>query len=237
MAGNQVRRFVILPTRGFVATETTGHEALNALFKLQNPGVMAFERVSTPFRVKVLASLHENGPKPVAMPGIDLKFADSRSKACAPLESHDGKGVKVGVLDTGAGPHNALVVTKGVCAVFGDTDQSFTDTHGHGTHVAGVIAAKAANFTGIAPAATLHAYRVFPRDPNVGASNFDNGWHLDGLSVRDRGDRTTPGKDRGDPERPARCGESRPDPAACLRRGQRSWLPPIEARGRIAHLT
>ncbi|MBI3373368.1 MAG: S8 family serine peptidase [Betaproteobacteria bacterium] len=319
MAVNQVRRFIILPTRGFVATETTGDEALNALYKLQNPGVMAFtrvavsfgERASTPFKVKVLASLHENGPKlvemteteafamrmnspglrvvpevryqiaraprvavtagkkafpsatlgklklsivtkaggapvsdvhviaftnfakrigaeghtnskgqvslslplttkklervycyaehtawptilaglqvstkPVALPNINLNFADSRVKACAPFDPEDGKAVKVGVLDTGVGPHDALVVAKGVCAVFGDADQDFTDSHGHGTHVAGVIAAKAANFIGIAPAVTLHAYRVFPRAPGAGASNFDIGNAID-LAVAD----------------------------------------------------
>lgn len=319
VAANQVRRFIILPTRGFVATETTSDEALNVLFKLQNLGVMSFkraavrsgERASAPVKVNVLASLHENGPKlvemteseafalrmknpglrvvpevryeiaraprvavtsgkkafpgatldklklsivtktggapvpdvyvvaftnfakgigaegktnskgqvslslpmttkklqrvycyaehtawptilenlqvsikPVELPNIDLNFADSRIKACAPFDPKDGKGVKVAVLDTGVGPHDALVVAKGVCAVFGDTDQDFTDAHGHGTHVAGVIAAKAANFIGIAPAVTLHAYRVFPRDPSVGASNFDIGNAID-LAVAD----------------------------------------------------
>jgi subtilisin len=39
--------------------------------------------------------------------------------------------------------------------------------------VAGVIAARAANFTGTAPRVILHAYRVFPRDAEIGASNFD----------------------------------------------------------------
>ena len=280
MAADPVKRFIILPTRGFVATASTGAESLHALLGLQNPGVRSFasapHRARSSLKVKVLASLHENGPKLVEMteseafamrvaspglrvvpevryqiarapriavtggkkafpsaalgklklsvttiqagapvpdvhvvaftnfakrigaegrtnakgqvsldlptttkklervycyaehtawpmilnnlavgngqiglPAIDTQFADSRTKACGPFKSGDGKGVKVGILDTGVGPHASLLVAKGVCAVFGDADQASTDTHGHGTHVAGVIAATGARFTGI----------------------------------------------------------------------------------------
>ena len=115
---------------------------------------------------------------PLVLPAIDLAFADSRVKACGPFRPGDGKAVKVGVLDTGCGPHSALHVAKGVSTVFGDTDEDFTDTHGHGTHVVGVIAANSTTFVGIAPAATLNVYRVFPRS-GAGASNFDIGNAID----------------------------------------------------------
>ena len=306
MAGKTATRFIILPTRGFVASETTGSEALNTLFALQRPGLIALKQAVAPaLNVRVLSSLHENGPKlvemtelqafnlrksnpglrvvpevryqiaraphvevafgkkafpsanltklrltvvlkngvapvpdvmvvaftnfakgvgaqgktnakgqvslalpattkklekvylyaehtawpmivrnllvsagPIALPAIDLAFADSRVKACGPFSAGDGQGVKIGVLDTGCGPHSAIHVAKGVSAVFGDSDQDFTDTHGHGTHVAGVIAAHSPAFTGIAPAGTLNVYRVFPRS-GAGASNFDIGNAID----------------------------------------------------------
>lgn len=305
------KRYIILPTRGFTASATTGHKAAAALMRMQSPGLVAFkEAASAPkVNVKVLSSLHENGPKlveltenqafalrmstpglrivpevrfsvalaphiavsggksafpsanltklkltvatkggtplpnvhvvaftnfakrigaeghtnqggvvslalpmttkslervylyaehtawpmivrnhkvsagPIGLPEIDLGFADSRVKAYAPFNSKAGKGVKVGVLDTGCGPHDALMVAKGVSTVFGDTDTDFTDTLGHGTHVAGVIAARSAAFSGIAPMATLNVYRVFPRS-GKGASNFDIGNAID-MAVAD----------------------------------------------------
>ena len=109
---------------------------------------------------------------PLKVPRIVLAFTDSRAKAYAPFNAADGKTVKVGILDTGAGPHAALKIAKGVSAVTEDKDTGYNDTEGHGTHVAGVIAARAAAFTGIAPSVALNIYRVFPRS-GKGASNFD----------------------------------------------------------------
>ncbi|KAF9333772.1 hypothetical protein BG006_003181 [Podila minutissima] len=86
-----------------------------------------------------------------------------------------GHGVKVGIIDTGVDyTHEALGSCYGPgCKVqFG---YDFVDPYrreaaggydcvGHGTHVAGIIAGKSAasNFFGVAPEATLGAYRVFP---------------------------------------------------------------------------
>ncbi len=75
MAGNQNRRFIILPTRGFVATGTTGNETLNTLVHMQTPGLLSFKHgamafgksVAKPFKINILSSLHENGPKLVEM--------------------------------------------------------------------------------------------------------------------------------------------------------------------------
>lgn len=68
----------------------------------------------------------------------------------------DGKGVKVAVIDTGCGPHPDLRV---------DGAQRDEDNgEGHGTHVAGIIAASGkspAGISGIAPGVELSSYRVF----------------------------------------------------------------------------
>ncbi|EJT69748.1 hypothetical protein GGTG_12631 [Gaeumannomyces tritici R3-111a-1] len=89
-----------------------------------------------------------------------------------------GKGVVVAVVDTGIdythaalgggfGPSHKVV---GGYDLVGDgnypttprnPDQDPKDQNGHGTHVAGIIAGKTDHFTGVAPEATLRAYKVF----------------------------------------------------------------------------
>jgi subtilisin family serine protease len=88
-----------------------------------------------------------------------------------------GKGIKVAVIDTGiAYTHPALggglgigfKVERGYNFV-GDGAQvdelspnrNPFDCQGHGTHVAGIVAGASEKFTGVAPNATLFAYKIF----------------------------------------------------------------------------
>ncbi|KAF9110345.1 hypothetical protein BGX27_006477 [Mortierella sp. AM989] len=86
-----------------------------------------------------------------------------------------GNGIKIGIIDTGVDyTHEALGSCYGSgCKIqygfdFVDPQQSETaggfDCVGHGTHVAGIIAGNStkSDFFGVAPQATLGAYRVFP---------------------------------------------------------------------------
>jgi subtilisin len=109
--------------------------------------------------------------KPVALRPLDPAFADARAACYKPAAAHDGRGVTVGVIDTGVGPHTALTVAGGANTVYGETQSDLADVDGHGTHVAGLIAASAAQFRGTAPAVALRAYRVFGSRAG-GASNF-----------------------------------------------------------------
>jgi len=81
-----------------------------------------------------------------------------------------GKGVKVGVLDTGIAQHPDLVIDGGMCAVSGEDPTDFGDNgEGHGTHVGGIIAARGTppnGIRGLAPGVTLRSYRVFPKGAN-----------------------------------------------------------------------
>ncbi|OLN85320.1 Minor extracellular protease vpr 5 [Colletotrichum chlorophyti] len=97
-----------------------------------------------------------------------------------------GKGVKIGIVDTGTEyTHPALGGCFGAgCKVAGgydfvgdanywpypgeerQPDEDPMDQAGHGTHVAGIIAGKSEEFTGVAPEATIYSYKVF--GPNEG---------------------------------------------------------------------
>jgi subtilisin family serine protease len=81
-----------------------------------------------------------------------------------------GEGVRVAVLDTGVQPdHPALQGAVKEHRNF-TTDESPFDTNGHGTHVAGVIAARGP-MTGIAPKAEVVSCKVLG---NSGSGNMDS---------------------------------------------------------------
>lgn len=84
-----------------------------------------------------------------------------------------GKGVKVAVMDSGiAKGHPDLPVAGGMCFAPGFAADDWEDTHGHGTHCAGIIGARN-NHTGIigvAPECDLYALRV--HDGNGGNTDW-----------------------------------------------------------------
>jgi subtilisin family serine protease len=126
------------------------------------PRTHAWPRVIRNFRLEMT---------PIELRAIDPGFADSRVACYPTADRDDGNGVCVGVIDTGCGPHTLLQVARGTNTVFGESEADWGDIDGHGTHVAGLIAANGPDFRGVAPGVQLRAYRVFGAKDD-GASNF-----------------------------------------------------------------
>ncbi|MCL6604465.1 MAG: S8 family serine peptidase [Paenibacillus sp.] len=74
-------------------------------------------------------------------------------------KGYTGTAVKVAVIDSGIYAHPELAIAGGVSTV--DYTTSYNDDNGHGTHVAGIIAAKSngAGIVGVAPSVQLYAVK------------------------------------------------------------------------------
>jgi subtilisin len=101
----------------------------------------------------------------VTLAPLDLGYTDGLRHFYGNAADAVGAGVTVGVVDTGVAAHPDLVIAGGANTVPGEDPKNFGDNgKGHGTHVAGIIAARGtppAGLRGVAPAVSLRAYRVF----------------------------------------------------------------------------
>lgn len=115
----------------------------------------------------------------IELQAIDPAWTDSL-RYFHPVGNADvGAGVTVAVIDGGVGPHPDLVCE-------GDVDNG----SGHGTHVAGIIAARGeppGGIRGLAPGVKLRSYRVFGQAGGL-AANFTIAKAIDTAAVEHKCD-------------------------------------------------
>jgi subtilisin family serine protease len=106
---------------------------------------------------------------PAAVPPIPV--VDARTRVNASTLGTSGSGIVVAVIDTGIDyTHPALGggMGRGFKVIGGrdfiGRDDDPMDDNGHGTHVAGTIAASASGLIGVAPDVTLIGYKVLAAD-------------------------------------------------------------------------
>ncbi|MGH7462535.1 MAG: S8 family serine peptidase, partial [Longimicrobiales bacterium] len=111
------------------------------------------------------------GTTPPSPPGTQVVPAGVQRIGAAPgAMSWTGAGVGVAIVDTGLDfSHPDLGLPPEVPGVnsFNSTGGSCQDIHGHGTHVAGIVAARhnTIDVVGVAPQAALYCVNVFQLDP------------------------------------------------------------------------
>jgi len=111
----------------------------------------------------------------IGLAALSLSYVDCLRFFYGAASPKAGKGLKVGVVDTGVAEHPDLEIDGGENTVVGEDKAQYGDNGlGHGTHVAGIIAAHGqppAGVRGLAPAAALRSYRVFGQGSDS-ASNY-----------------------------------------------------------------
>jgi len=82
------------------------------------------------------------------------------------LNGYTGRGINVSIVDTGIAKHPDIADRLALWTDFVNNRSDFYDDHGHGTHVAGIVAGNGTSgtITGVAPNATLFCAKVFDAD-------------------------------------------------------------------------
>ena len=105
-------------------------------------------------------------PPPLPQPPEEMAWGVNRIDADLAWASSTGVGVKVAILDTGIDiDHLDLAVSGGVNVLGPFRTEKYNDDNGHGTHVAGIVAARdnEIGVVGVAPNAKLYAVKAFNR--------------------------------------------------------------------------
>lgn len=102
-------------------------------------------------------------PSQPPQPLQQITWGIERVNAPLAWNNSTGKNVKIAILDTGiSNTHPDLTVSGGINLIGKSKNNKWSDDNGHGTHVAGIIAARnnSIGVVGVAPAAQLYAVKV-----------------------------------------------------------------------------
>jgi len=168
-ADGKVNKDTIIKAKGQVSKE---YEHLSALaVTMPESSIKALEhepgviRVEPDFEVKASGRVTTTTVPPQTTEWGVSQIAAPNAWAAGNI----GTGVKVAVIDTGIASHPDLTIAGGVSLI----GRSYADDNGHGTHVAGIIAAKnnTLGVVGVAPNAQLFAVKVLDRNGSGYTSN------------------------------------------------------------------
>ncbi|MBO3833295.1 MAG: S8 family serine peptidase [Candidatus Brockarchaeota archaeon] len=168
--------------------------AIDALKK--NPNVAYVE---PDYEAHIIPLVPLAKPAPPTQPPETTPWGIEKIGAPKVWSEHTGAGVKVAVLDTGIDlTHPDLKVAGGATFVTGT--KSYNDDNGHGTHVAGIIAAldNEIGVVGVAPGASLYAVKVLNKQGSGFISwiiagiewSIDNGMQIISMSFGSTADST-----------------------------------------------
>lgn len=128
--------------------------------------------------------VYASGKTPPPQPPEELPWGVNRIDADLAWSTSTGTGVKVAILDTGIDiDHPDLVanIEGGVNTI--NPSKSFNDDNGHGSHVAGIVAAvdNTIGVVGVAPQANLYGVKVLNRSGWGWLSDIIEGlqWSID----------------------------------------------------------
>lgn len=146
------------------------------------PGVL---RVEDDVKVFALGKPSRSSARPApAQPSQTMPWGVDRTDAELACSTSTAAGIKVAILDTGIDlDHPDLIanVKGGYNAI--KPSRSADDDNGHGTHVAGIVAAadNSIGVVGMAPSASLYAVKVLNRDGSGWTSDIIEGiqWCID----------------------------------------------------------
>ena len=88
-----------------------------------------------------------------------------------------GEDIKIAIIDSGIASHSNLTIAGGKNVISDSSSTSYTDENGHGTHVAGIIAAQGLNggVKGVAPDASIYAVKALDSDGEGYTSDIISG--------------------------------------------------------------
>jgi subtilisin family serine protease len=148
-------------------------EAMPSFQGLTFPSVEAAMGALPKLNLSLRAGMRMASLRPSIPWGVD------RVHAPAAWDNTQGKGVRIAVIDTGIFTNHPDLQGKvdGGYDTFTKTElrDNYQDKNGHGTHVAGTIAANGVKLKGVAPLARLYAVRVLDPDGSGSISGIIDG--------------------------------------------------------------
>jgi subtilisin len=156
--------------------------AMHALARM--PGVLSVEEDVI---VKALPAPEGKGKPSPTQPPQQIPWGISRIGADSVWSANRGDGVKVAILDTGIDTSHPDLQVSGGCNYTSTgrkyDPSKYSDDNGHGTHVAGIVAAlnNDKGVVGVAPGANLYAIKVLDKTGSGYASWIIAGiqWAID----------------------------------------------------------